>query len=137
MVPQRQPSREVQSLDRVRRTPAKAQLQSPSPSNRLDADRLSRLGRVVKSALTSAHGSGQAAAIEIGMDQSQMNRQFHLGTFDLRSLASAGDTALALVGEFLLQEFGAARKTKAQIAREVLPQLLALMLDAVSEQEAK
>jgi len=132
---QRSRSEEVQSLGPVRRTPAKAGLESPAESSPVHDDRMDRLGRTVKAALVAVHGSGQAAAITIAMDQSQMNRQLRIGTFDLRTAAAAGDTFLAKLGEFLKDEFGTAHKTKRQLALERLPELLALMLAAVEEED--
>lgn len=115
-------------MDRVRRTPVKAHLPSPTASTRIDGDRLARIGRAAKSALVSAHGSGQAAAIEMGIDQSQVNRQLQMGTFDFRELAAAGDVAILMFGQNLVEEFSGRAKTKRQIALERLPELLALML---------
>lgn len=129
--------KEVQTLDSVRRTPAKAQLESPSESTPIQDCLLDRLGRTVESALTDAHGSQKAAAIEIDVDQSQLKRQLRLGTFDLRQHAAAGELFLAKLGEALLEEFGTARKSKAEIARDRLPELFATILDAISEREAK
>lgn len=135
-------SEEVQSLGPVRRTQAHAGLKHPSPSSDspsasspVQDDLIDRLGRTVKAALVAVHGSGQAAAITIAMDQSQMNRQLRIGTFDLRTSAAAGETFLAKLGEFLKEEFGTAHKTKKQLALERLPELLALMLAAVEDDE--
>lgn len=124
-------SREVQGLDRVRRTQAKAHLDSPAQSNAPTL--LDRLASVKKAALLDALGSGKAAALEIGCDQSQLNRQLQTGTFDTRQEATAGEAFLAKLGEALLEEFGAARKSKKQIARERLPELLAVMLDGLED----
>jgi len=148
-ITQRVRSEEVQSLGPARRTAAHAGLKnptasvdgpgaslvSPTPSSQVQGDLIDRLGRTVKAALIAVHGSGQAAAITIAMDQSQMNRQLRIGTFDLRTSAAAGETFLAKLGEFLKEEFGTAHKTKKQLALERLPELLALMLAAVEEDD--
>lgn len=134
-VPQSRPSQEVQTLDRVRLVAAKAQLESPAPSTAVDHSPLDRLSRIVESALVLAHGSQKSAAIEIACDQSQMKRQLRLGTFDLRQQAAAGDAFLATLGAALVEEYGTARKSKKQIAREQIPHLLALMMTALEDAE--
>lgn len=116
-------TKEVQALDRVRLRPAMAHLDSPTESK--SSTLLDRLASVKKAALLAAHGSGKAAAIEIGCDQSQMNRQLQMGTFDTRQEATAGAVYLAMLGELLLEEFGAARKSKKQIARERIREVIA------------
>lgn len=125
-----QRSPEVRTLDQIRRQPAKAQLQSPSASAPSDDVLLERLSRTVESALLDAHGSLKAIAIEIGMDPSQLRRQFKLGTFDLRTLAAAGERGLQLLGEALRDEFPSKTKPEQQIrakAKVALMQLLDLM----------
>lgn len=124
--------KEVQALDRVRLSPAKASYDSPTPSIRSTV--LDRLATAKKAALVAVHGSGKAAAIEIGCDQSQMNRQLTIGTFDMRQEATAGEAYLAELGERLVEEFGTAKKSKKQIARERIPELLGLLLEATEDE---
>jgi hypothetical protein len=124
-------SKEVRTLDTVRLRPAKAQHQSPTESTR--SPLLDRLAGVKKAALVAVHGSGKAAAIEIGCDQSQMNRQLTTGTFDMRQDATAGEAYLAKLGELLIEEFGAARKSKKQLAREALPLFVQQIAEALEE----
>lgn len=136
-------TKEVQRLDQPRpkaahahlKSPSEstADLKSPSGSKSFDDLRLQRLGKAVKRACVLAHGSGMAWAIEVGVDQSQLNRQCERGTLDLRGMASAGETALAQLGRELQQEFGGAMKSKKQIAREVLPQMMQTILDLTDE----
>jgi hypothetical protein len=125
--------KEVQSLDGIRLRPATAHLDSPTQSNAPTL--LDRLAAVKKSALMHAHGSGKVAALEVGCDQSQLNRQLAMGTFDTRQEAAAGAAYLAALGAALLDEFGAARKSKKQVALERIPELVALMLAAATEDE--
>jgi hypothetical protein len=109
-------TKEVQGLDRVRFTPAKAQYDSPGQSTR--STLVDRLAAVKKAALLSVHGSGKAAALEIGCDQSQMNRQLQMGTFDTRQEAAAGAAYLVKLGELLIAEFGDVTKTRQRLVRE-------------------
>lgn len=126
-------SREVQTLNGVRLSPAKAQLDSPPESTPVEGGLLHRLASIKESALLAAHGSQKAASIEIGCDQSQLKRQMRIGTFDTRQEAAAGETYLATLGAMLVEEFGAARKSKKQIARERLPELLDIMLAGLED----
>jgi hypothetical protein len=111
-------SQEVPTLDGVRRTPAKATLQSPPQSSPVHDGLLERLAGTVESALIAAHGSQKAAAIEIQIDQSQMRRQLRMGTFDERQMAAAGPAFLAKLGAALVEEFGVALKSPRQQAIE-------------------
>lgn len=143
-MPNRSGSREIQSLDGIkgravrvtdpRPRQSSPSAQGPAESNRVDEVRLQRLGRVMKAALVTAHGSGQAAAIEIGVDQSQLNRQLSIGTFDGRGMSAAGDTFLALLGRALSEEFGPSQKSKRQLARELIPQFCQTLLDLTEEE---
>lgn len=126
-------SREVRSLDGIRLSPAKASYESPTESTGVEHGLLDRLARTVESALIDAHGSQKAAAIEIDIDQSQMKRQLRLGTFDLRQQAAAGEVFLAKLGERLTEEFGAARKSPQQQARERIPVLISELLALTEE----
>lgn len=134
-MPNRQPSKEGQSLDDVRLSPAKANLDSRTESNSVQDGPLDRLGRTIKAALVQTHGSGQAAAITLDIDQSDLTRRIKIGTLDQRALAAGGEAFLATFGEMLVEEFGAARQSKKQIALQRLPELLQLMIEAVKEGE--
>lgn len=122
-------------MDSVRLTPAKAQLESRTQSRPVTDGPLERLSRTVESALVSIHGSHKAAAIEIDVDRAQLSRQLKLGTFDLRQQAAAGEAFLAAFGAALVEEFGAARKSKRQIALEQLPLLFQRTIEALTEAE--
>lgn len=129
-------TKEVRSLGTVRLSPVKAQLDSrteSNPTNGVENSDLIRLGSIVESALLAAHVKKGVAADVIGIDQTQMMRQIKLGTFDLRQCSAAGEAFLAAFGLGLVEAYGAARKSKKQIALDRLPELLALMLAAVQE----
>ena len=82
----------------------------------------------------SGHGSVKATAITMGnRDRSLLRREVLDGSLTLKQLLEADPRALAALGEFLIDTFGESQKSKAQIARERLPELLATILEAVSE----
>ena len=109
----------------------KAHIESPVESQTLPDGPLAGLGGMVESALVRVYGSKKAAAIELEKDRSQLRRQLEMGTLMIRELDRP--EVLAALGEVLVEEFGGARKSKKQIAIQRLPELLALMLDAVTE----
>ena len=80
------------------------------------------MGGYIEAALVKVYGSKKAAAIELQKDRSQLRRQLEMGTLMIRELSDAA--VLAALGEILCDEFGAVRKSKKQIARERLPELL-------------
>jgi hypothetical protein len=86
--------------------------------------------------LMRGHGSVKAMAYTMGnTDPSLLRRQILDGTLPLKKLLEADPRALAAFGEFLLEHYGHALKSRQQLAREKLPELLALFLDAVSEEK--
>jgi len=90
-------------------------------------------GEAIWEVLVKGHGSVKATAITMGnRDRSLLRREVLDGTLTLAQLLSADDRALTLFGEFLIENFGQSRKSKQQIARERLPELLALMFDALA-----
>lgn len=125
-LPNPQRSQEVLLSDAIRPTPAKAHLKSPTSDF--------RLGEAIWNVLVKAHGSVKEAAYAMGQtDPSLLRRQVLDGTVTLKKLLDADPKALAAFGEFLVEQFGDSTKTKAQIAREKLPELLATFMDALSD----
>ena len=91
-------------------------------------------GESIWEVLVKSHGSVKAAAFTMGnTDPSLLRRQILDGTLPLKKLFEADPKALAAFGEFLVEQFGDAKKSKQQIARERLPELFALMLEAIQE----
>lgn len=75
----------------------------------------------------------KAAAFQMGdTDPSLLRRQILDGTLPLRKLFEADPKALAAFGEFLVEQYGDAKKSKQEIAREKLPELLATIIDALA-----
>lgn len=96
------------------------------------------LGEQIWEVIVKGHGSVKAAAYSMGnTDPSLLRRQILDGTLPLKKLLEADPKALAAFGEFLREHFGHATKSKAQIAREKLPELLATILEAVAEAERR
>ena len=126
-VSQRQPSPEVRSYDGLRPRPAKAVLPGPAVG-------FSQTGTLIWEVLVKGHGSVKAAAFTMGQtDPSLLRRQVLDGTLPLKKLMEADPRALVTFGEFLVEHFGEKSKSKAQLAREKLPELLATILDIVDE----
>lgn len=129
-IPQRRQSEEVRTSDRIGLRPAKAHLKSPTSDF--------TQGNAIWDVLVKAHGSVNAAAITMGnTDPSLLRRQVLDGTLPIKKLFEADPKALAAFGEFLVEQFGDSRKSKAQIAREKIPALLAAFLEAVSDEGDK
>src|SRR5688572_12404521 len=92
------------------------------------------LGEVIWEVLVKGHGSVKETAYQMGdTDRSLLRRRVLDGTLELRDLFTADPKALAAFGEFLIDQYGDSKKTKQQIAREKLPELLAAFVDAFSE----
>ncbi len=127
--PQRAQSEEVQTSDRIgpsRRQPAKAHLKSRKSDF--------RYGHALWDLLTQAHGSVNATAITMdNTDPSLLRRQILDGTLPIKKLFQADHKALAAFGEFLVDTFGSTRKSKAELALEKLPELLAAFLDIAAD----
>lgn len=114
-----------------RRT-VKAHLKGPM----VGPTQISMRGPAIWEVLVRAHGSVKAMAFTMGnTDPSLLRRQVLDGTLPLKKLLEADPRALAAFGEFLVEHYGHTQKSKQQIAREKLPELLALFLDAVSEEK--
>lgn len=115
--------------DKVGCLPAKANLPGPT-------DRTFALGATIWEVLVKGHGSVKAAAFTMGQtDPSLLRRQVLDGTLPLKKLLEADAKALVTFGEFLVEHYGEASKSKAQLAREKLPELLATLLDLVEERK--
>lgn len=96
------------------------------------------LGEAIWEVLVKGHGSVKAAAFTMGdRDRSLLRREVISGELTIKQLFEADEQALATFGEFLIEHFGHRTKSKTQIAREKLPELLAVILEAVAEQEEK
>lgn len=92
------------------------------------------LGSVIWEVLVKEHGSVKAAAFTMGnTDPSFLRRQILDGTLTIKKLFEADPRALAAFGEFLVEQYGHTKKSKREIAREKLPELLALFIDAIGE----
>lgn len=110
-------SAEVNSLDSIRLTQAKADLRvnaSQSPMRALIAESI------------KAVSSQKAAAADMRIDPAQLTRQLQTGHLTVERLESLGPTFAAKFGEGLLREFGplsdpkeAARKSLDRIEDEV------------------
>lgn len=93
-------------------------------------------GESIWEVLVKGHGSVKATAITMGnRDRSLLRREVLDGSLTLAQLMQADPKALAAFGEFLMDTFGDSKKCKAQIARERLPEMFALILDAITEQK--
>lgn len=102
-------SKEVQALDGIRPKPAKVTLPvHDSPTG---------LSKVVRAGLLKACGSMKAAAITMGIDQSQLNRELDEGTFKLKWLEKLSDSERAVIVEELHAEFASLLNPKGQILR--------------------
>lgn len=112
---------------------AHADVDRPASSQAVPESPLVGLGGLIEAALVRVYGSKKAAAIELGKDRSHLRRQLALGTLIIRELDNP--LVLAALGQVLMEEYGAQRKTKKQQAMERLPELLGLMLEAVTEGE--
>ena len=113
--------------DRAGPSRVKAHLGSPTV-------RTFDLGNAIWEVLVKGHGSVKAAAFTMGQtDPSLLRRQVLDGTLPLKKLMEADPRALVTFGEFLVEHFGEKSKSKAQLAREKLPELLATILDIVDE----
>lgn len=94
-------------------------------------------GPVIWEVLVKEHGSVKAAAFTMGdTDPSLLRRQILDGTLPIKKLFEADPRALAAFGDFLVEQFGDSKKTKQELAREKLPELLAAFMDALTP-EAK
>lgn len=92
------------------------------------------MGNAIWEVLVKGHGSVKAMAFTMGnRDRSLLRREVLSGELTLAQLLQADEKALAAFGEFLVEHFGAARKSKAELARERLPELLATLLDLTTE----
>lgn len=121
-------SKEVRFPDKVGRSPAKAHLKGPSASD-------FGHGQRIWEAIVRGHGSVKAAAFTMGQrDESQIRRQVMDGTIRLREFFEADENALCEFAEYVLATFQPARKSKRQIARERLPELVQLVLEATNEE---
>lgn len=125
-------SEEVRTSDGFGRRQAKASLKSPIQSPTSDFT----LGPVIWEVLVKEHGSVKATAFAMGdTDPSLLRRQIIDGTLPLKKLLEADPKALAAFGEFLVEQYGQSRKSKQQIAREKLPELIAALIEAVTPEE--
>lgn len=114
-------------------TPAKAGLQRQEQTPEPETNDFP-LGEAIWEVLVKGHGSVKATAITMGnRDRSLLRREVLSGDLTLKQLLEADDKALAAFGEFLIDNFGDSRKSKAQVARERLPELFAAILDALAE----
>lgn len=126
----RRVSEEVRLPDKIGYQPIKPSAQSPTSDF--------SYGAAIWDVLVSGHGSVKATAFTMdNTDPSQLRRQVLDGTLPLKKLLEADPKALASLGEFLIQHFGDAKKSKRQIARERLPELLALVFDALAVEPEK
>lgn len=115
-------TREVAALDVSRPRPAKAEL----PVNRSQ----SRVGRLIGEAMRRAEGGQKGAAITLERDEAQLSRELLSGLFRVRDLDVLSDAMLGELGAVLLSEFGSSRLDPRERARQLLPQLVEVILEA-------
>lgn len=129
-------SEEVRSYDSIRPTPARASLRQSDGvgSSRTESD--FGHGPKIWEAIVRGHGSVNAAAITMGnTDPTQLKREIDLGTIRLKKFFEADEAALCEFAEYVLNTFKPARKSKRQVAKDRLPELLGLMLAALEGDE--
>lgn len=73
----------------------------------------------------------KVAAIELDKNEGQLSRELRSGRLELRELDRLGPAFFAALGGALVDQFGASRKTRQQIARERIPELIDVILTAV------
>lgn len=129
---QRALSPEVPDWSEVGRRPAKAGLPEKAPEKAPF-----EFGAKLWDVLVHAHGGAKEAAFVMEIDRSLLRRKTLDGSLTLEELLRAKPEALVAVGECLAETFGEKTKSRAQIARAKIPELLAAILDAVSEGETK
>jgi hypothetical protein len=127
-LPQRRSSPEVPDWTTVGRKPAKAGLPEKPAFE---------FGAKLWDVLVHGHGGAKEAAYTMGIDRSLLRRKTIDGSLTLEELLQSKPEALVAVGEFFCETFGEKTKSRAQIARAKIPELLAAILDAVSEGETK
>jgi len=91
-------------------------------------------GPQIWDAIVRGHGSVKAAAFTMGQkDASQIRRQVTTGTIPLREFMEADETALCEFADYVLETFQPARKSKQQIALETLPEMMRVIIEALTE----
>jgi hypothetical protein len=92
-------------------------------------------GPAIWDVLVHGHGSVKATAFTMGeKDESLIRRQVQDGTIRLREFMDADERALCEFAEWVLGTFKPARKSKRQLARERLPELFTLLMEATEEE---
>lgn len=94
---QAQCATEVNSLDSVRPSPAKAGLRRQASSIALIA--------LVREALIRHYGSLKAAAISLSMDPGQLTRELQTGDFKFEKLERADDEAKAFLAQAMQEVY--------------------------------
>lgn len=102
--------------------PAKAELR--------DKDLQPQLSSVVLEAARKAHGKQEAAARELEKDPGNFSRDVKAGRTTLRDCADLGGAFLAILGQELVNEFGAQMESPKERARQRLPELIREILEA-------
>lgn len=117
-------SPKVPEFDRGGLKPAKATLPTKDEFEHGDA---------IWEVLVKEHDSVKAMAYQMGpIDRSLLRRRIQDGSLTIKELFKADPKALAAFGDFLKEHYGETKKSKQEIARERLPELLATFLDAFS-----
>lgn len=124
-MPSTMPNAAMTTPDRTLVTPRPKPVKASLPDNQTQR----RLSSVVIDATRDTYGKQGAAAAELGKDEGNFSRDIRAGRTTLRDLADLGTEFLAQLGASLTQEFGAAGKSKAELARERLPEIIRELLE--------
>ncbi len=112
----------VEGLDVGRPRPAKAQIAVQRCQ--------SRVGRLIGEAMRRAEGGQKGAAITLRRDQAQLSRELLTGALRVRDLDDLSDAFRAELAQLLEHEYGGARLDPRERARQLIPQLVEVILEA-------
>lgn len=114
------PPMEVQSIARTRQSASGTVNRSQSV-----------VGRLIGEAMRRTEGGQRGAAATLRRDEGQLSRELLSGALRIRDLDDLSDALRAEVGRLLLEQFGDAVKDPRERAKQLLPQLLEQLLEAV------
>lgn len=135
-LPNAAPSQEVRTYDNHRKKPAKVErLQSDVVGlGRTESD--FGHGPKIWDAVVRGHGSVNATAITMeDTDPTQLKREITTGSIRLKKFFEADEAALCEFAEYILSTFQPARKSKRDLALERLPELFAVVIEGLTEDE--
>lgn len=122
-MPKAELSREINSLDSLRPSPAKAGLRESTPINPVNGGQRP-VTEIVSGVIRV--GSQKAAAIDMGIDPAQLTRQLQSGHLTIARLDALGPDTLARIGKELVEKFGPLSDPKDR-ARQTCDQIQALV----------